>query len=164
MANWHKRRSYKSGNQGQRTTKTTSSTGKTTNSTSKRVGNVRTTYSTSSNGKMRVTTTEHHPILGTKRTTKTLNPTVKMKKSRPKKRRTSFKRSYKYNGSYATTTGSSRTIKIAVYSIIGVWLFTIFKFWLLIPLLLWLAPKWWRLVDEEIEEEQKSVDNNSKTD
>jgi hypothetical protein len=84
MANWSKRRTTKAGNQGQRITRTNNSNGTSTYSSSKRVGNTRTTQSTSSkNGKIKIYTTEHHPVLGTKRTVKTLNPTIKYKK--PKK-------------------------------------------------------------------------------
>lgn len=86
MANWSKRRTTKAGNQGQRITRTTNSKGTSTYSFSKKVGNTRTTQSTSSkNGKIKVYTTESHPTLGTRRTVKTLNPTVKYKK--PKKPR-----------------------------------------------------------------------------
>ena len=87
MANWSKRRTFKAGNQGQRITRTNSSKGTSTYSTSKRVGNTRTTESTKSNsGKIKIYTTEHHPVLGTKRTVRTVNPTVKVKK--PRKTRT----------------------------------------------------------------------------
>ena len=83
MANWSKRRTFKAGNQGQRITRTNSSKGTSTYSTSKRVGNTRTTESTKSNsGKIKIYTTEHHPVLGTKRTVRTVNPTVKVKKPR----------------------------------------------------------------------------------
>lgn len=90
MANWSKRRTTKAGNQGQRITRTTNSNGTSTYSSSKKVGNTRTTQSTSSkNGKIKIYTTEHHPTLGTKRTVKTLNPTIKYKK--PKKPKSSRK-------------------------------------------------------------------------
>lgn len=91
MANWSKRRTRKAGTGGQRVTKTLNSKGTSTFSTSKKVGNVRTTTSTSSeNGKTKIITTEHHPILGTRRTVQTLNKgtTVKRPKSKkPRKRR-----------------------------------------------------------------------------
>lgn len=111
MANWSKRRSSKAGNQGQRITRTTNSTGKSTYSQSKKVGNTRTTNSFSSNGKMKVTTTESHPILGRKTTTRTLNPTPK-KPKKPRKtksttRRRSTARSYSSGGSYRGASYSS---------------------------------------------------------
>ena len=99
MANWSKRRSTKAGNQGQRITRTTNTSGKTTYSSSRRVGNTRITDSTSG-GKTKVYITEHHPILGTRRTVRTVNPTVRVKKpKKPKKNR-----SRKYNTS-STNTG-----------------------------------------------------------
>lgn len=54
MANWSKRRTTKAGNQGQRITRTTNSSGKSTYSSSKRVGNTRTTTSISSSGKIKI--------------------------------------------------------------------------------------------------------------
>lgn len=169
MANWSKRRSWKSGNSGQRTTRTTSTSGKATYSNSKRIGNTRTTYSTNSDGKVKVTTTEHHPVLGTRRTTKTLNQTTKVKKSKSRKSKAykPSRKKYKYTGTYAGSSSDSKFLKYVGYSILAIVLFSIFKFWLLIPILLWLTPKWWRYVDnlkEEIEEDQKSVDNFTKTD
>ncbi len=82
MANWSKRRSWKSGSAGQRTTKTTSNTGKTTRSTSYKSGSTRITESIPSSGKTRVYITEHHPTLGTKRTVRTINPTKKVKQAK----------------------------------------------------------------------------------
>lgn len=83
MASWSKRRTTKGGNQGQRVTRTTNSNGTSTYSTSKRTGNRRTTTTTSSTGKIKEVVTEHHPTLGTRRTVRTLNPTIKT--SKPKK-------------------------------------------------------------------------------
>ena len=117
MANWSKRRSTKAGNQGQRITRTTNSTGKSTYSQSKKVGNTRTTNSFSSSGKMKVTTTESHPILGRKTTTRTLNPTPK-KPKKPRKtksttRRRSSARSYSGGGgSYRGASYSSSSSSI----------------------------------------------------
>lgn len=89
MANWSKRTSRKAGNQGQRRTYTTTSTGKSTSSYSSKVGNVRTTTSISSNGKMKITRTESNPFLGRRTTTQTLNPKPKrQKKSSGYKRKT----------------------------------------------------------------------------
>lgn len=86
MASWFKRTTRKSGNKGQRITRTTSNKGHSVYSFSKKVGNTRTTQSTSSKtGKTRIITTETHPTLGRKVTVRTLNPTVRIKK--PKKRR-----------------------------------------------------------------------------
>lgn len=85
MASWFKRTTRKAGNSGQRITRTTSNKGHSVYSTSKKVGNTRTTQSTSSKtGKTRIITTETHPTLGRKVTVKTLNPTTRIKK--PKKR------------------------------------------------------------------------------
>lgn len=89
MANWSKRTSRKAGNQGQRRTYTTTSTGKSTHSYSSKVGNVRTTTSISSNGKMKITRTESNPILGRKTTTQTLNPKPKHRKKSSTRRRRS---------------------------------------------------------------------------
>lgn len=99
MANWSKRRSTKAGNQGQRITRTTNSSGKSTYSSSKRVDNTRTTTSISSSGKIKIYTTEHHPTLGTRRTTQTLNKQPRAKKPKaykPKKSRAKVS-SYSYS-------------------------------------------------------------------
>lgn len=88
MANWSKRRSFKAGNQGQRVTRTTNSKGTSTFSTSKKVGTTRTTTSFSSTGKIREYVTEHHPILGSRRTTRTINKKTKtVKPKKPRKTR-----------------------------------------------------------------------------
>ena len=89
MANWSKRRTTKAGNQGQRITRTTNSNGKSTYSSSKKVGNTRTTTSVSSNGKIKIRTTETHPTLGRRTTTQTLNKQPKYKKPRKARRRRS---------------------------------------------------------------------------
>lgn len=100
MANWSKRRSTKAGNQGQRITRTTNSNGTSTYSSSRRVGNTRITDSTTG-GKTKVYTTEHHPVLGTKRTVRTVNPTVRVKKpKKPRKTRSRYKSSGEYTSDF----------------------------------------------------------------
>lgn len=94
MANWSKRTTQTFKGSKNRVTRTNSSKGTSTYSSSKRVGNTRTTQSTnSSNGKIKVYTTESHPTLGTKRTVKTLNPTIRYKK--PKASRKPRAKKYK---------------------------------------------------------------------
>lgn len=105
MANWSKR-TTRTGSNGQRTTKTfNAGKGKYTYSNSKRVGNTRTTYSTNSaDGKIKVYTTQHHPILGWKRTTETVNKTTPYKSaSRSYKYKPRRRRSSKYKSSSAGT-------------------------------------------------------------
>ena len=111
MANWSKRTSRKSGTYS-RTTKTTNSKGGSTTSYSGRVGSgPRTTESIKQqNGKVvhRRYTTEYHPTLGTKRTTKTvyassnakLKKPKKAKKFTPRRRKTSNR---SYSGHYVST-------------------------------------------------------------
>lgn len=102
MANWHKRTTIKTGNQGQRRTITNSSNGRSTNSYSSKVGNVRSTTSVSSTGKIKITRTETHPFLGRKTTTQTLNPKPKrQKKSSGYKRKTYRRRRSGGNGGCA---------------------------------------------------------------
>lgn len=121
MANWSKRRSTKAGNQGQRTTRTTNSNGKSTYSSSKKVGNTRTTTSISSSCKMKVYMTEQHPTLGTKRTVKTLNKTPpkpkKAKKPKAAKRpRNVARNNVKYDG------GDGSWIWIVLGIIVFLWI------------------------------------------
>lgn len=99
MANWSKRRTTKAGNQGQRITRTTNSSGKSTYSSSKRVGNTRTTTSISSSGKIKIYTTEHHPTLGTRRTTQTLNKQPRVKKTKAYKPKKTRSRKYRTSNS-----------------------------------------------------------------
>ena len=91
MANWSKRRTFKAGNQGQRITRTSNSNGKSTYSSSKKVGNTRTTTSVSSSGKIKISTTQTHPTLGRRTTTQTLNKQPRYKK--PKRTTTRRRRS-----------------------------------------------------------------------
>ena len=104
MANWSKRTTQTFKGSKNRITRTNSSKGTSTYSSSKKVGNTRTTQSTnSSNGKIKVYTTESHPTLGTKRTVKTLNPTIRYKK--PKAPRKPRAKKYKpSSGSYTNYT------------------------------------------------------------
>ena len=143
MANWSKRRTFKAGNQGQRITRTSNSKGTSTYSFSKKVGNTRTTQSTSSkNGKIKIYTTESHPTLGTRRTVKTLNPTVRYKKpKKPKKTRT---RKYKPSSSRST----SRSTYVSYNrepSAFSVWLSSISVWWWLIATLLLFTGAAWYL-------------------
>lgn len=106
MANWYKRSSKKSGNGGQRTTRTTNNKGNSVYSFSKKVGNTRTTQSTSSKtGKARIITTETHPTLGRKVTVKTLNPTPKVKSQ---KKRRSKKTNYRSDSNHYVPAGMPR--------------------------------------------------------
>lgn len=84
MANWSKRRTQTFKSSKNRITRTHNSSGKSTYSSSKKVGNTRTTTSIS-NGKVRIYTTETHPTLGTKRTTWSPNKIPKTKKPRARK-------------------------------------------------------------------------------
>lgn len=108
MANWSKKYTTTFKSSKNRITRTNNSSGKSTYSTSKKVGNTRTTTSTSG-GKTKIYVTETHPTLGTRRTVTTLNKTPRVKKTRPKKystRKTSYKPSN--NVTYNTSsTGSS---------------------------------------------------------
>lgn len=99
MANWSKRSTQTFKSSKNRITRTHNSSGKSTYSSSKKVGNTRTTES-SSGGKLKVYTTEHHPTLGTRRTVRTVNPTVKYKK--PKAPRKSRSRK-----SYSSSSGAN---------------------------------------------------------
>lgn len=101
MANWSKRTSRKSGTN-TRTTRTTNSKGGSTISTSGRVGTgPRVTESIKQqNGKVvhRRYTTEYHPTLGTKRTTKTVYASSNAKPKKPRKTKsTSYKRRRRSN-------------------------------------------------------------------
>lgn len=103
MANWSKRNTQTFKGSKNRITRTNSSKGTSTYSSSKKVGNTRTTQSTKSNsGKIKIYTTETHPTLGTRRTVKTLNPTVKYKKP---KRAKSRSRPKKYLSNYSGGSG-----------------------------------------------------------
>ena len=88
MANWSKRRSTKSGTHS-RTTTTTNNKGGSTRSTSVKVGSSpRVTESVKQqNGKVTIRryTTEYHPTLGTKRSSKTVYNTKQTKTPKPKK-------------------------------------------------------------------------------
>lgn len=89
MASWSKRytQTYKSSNN--RTTRTNNSKGYSTNSTSYKSGSTRVTTSTNSKtGKQKVYTTVTNPVLGRMTTSRTTNPTVRVKKPttwKPKK-------------------------------------------------------------------------------
>lgn len=97
MANWSKRTTQTFKSSKNRITRTHNSSGKSTYSSSKKVGNTRTTTSIS-NGKVRIYTTETHPTLGTKRTTWSPNKQPKYKKP---KRAKSPKRVKKYRSNYS---------------------------------------------------------------
>ena len=104
MANWSKRSSRKSGTN-TRTTTTYNSKGGSTRSTSGRVGTgPRVTESVKNqNGKtvIRRYTTEYHPSLGTKRTTKTVYASSNAKPKKPRKTKsTSYKRRRRSNTTY----------------------------------------------------------------
>lgn len=142
MANWSKRTTFKAGNQGQRVTRTNSSKGTSTFSTSKRVGNTRTTQTTKSNsGKIKIYTTEHHPVLGTKRTVRTVNPTVKVKK--PKKPRKTRPKKYKPSTTRKTSRVSYNYVR-AEPSAFGQWLSSIkTRWWIIGVILLVLGAAWY---------------------
>jgi hypothetical protein len=81
MANWSKRRTQTFKSSKNRITRTNNTNGTSTYSSSAKVGNTRiTTSSNSANGKTKIYTTEHNPGLGTRRTVRTVNPTVRYKK------------------------------------------------------------------------------------
>jgi hypothetical protein len=129
MANWSKRRTTKAGNQGQRITRTTNTSGKSTYSSSKRVGNTRTTTSVSSTGKIKIYTTEHHPTLGVRRTTQTLNKQPRQKK--PKKPRRSRNRTYDPNSNFNP------------FLPIVWWMSVPYSGWITAALILWLLSSAW---------------------
>ena len=118
MANWHKRTTIKTGNQGQRRTITNSSNGRSTNSYSSKVGNVRSTTSVSSTGKIKVTRTETHPFLGRKTTTQTLNPKPKRQKKSSGYKRKSYRRRSPSGANAHLSPG-------VVYFLTGCWLVAI---------------------------------------
>lgn len=87
MGNWSKRYTTR-GSGGQRITRTHNTRGVSTISNSKKVGNRRTTISTnSSNGKIKILTTESHPTLGIKRTVETVNKTQRNRSTQAAQRR-----------------------------------------------------------------------------
>ena len=110
MANWSKRRSTKSGTYS-RTTTTTNNKGGSTRSTSVKVGSSpRVTESTKQqNGKVTIRryTTEYHPTLGTKRSTKTVYNTKQAKTPKPKKPKKSRSTRSKSTGTRARSAAMS---------------------------------------------------------
>ena len=118
MANWSKRRSTKSGTHS-RTTTTTNNKGGSTRSTSVKVGSSpRVTESVKQeNGKVTIRryTTEYHPTLGTKRSSKTVYNTKQTKTPKPKKwKKPKTTRSSKCSTSYNGTPFVSSYIPVSL--------------------------------------------------